>query len=858
MTPDTDARMRYEPTADAFDEMVTADGTTREHWRDVAGALESLGTAGLEVRAAQADRLLRNDGVTITVGDDPTGFRRPWTLDPVPLVVSSDEWHDVERGVTQRAELLDLVLADIYGPQDLVRRGLLPLELVEMHPGYLRPLAGAPQRGRRLTLVGVDLIRRTDGTFCAVSDRAQAPSGIGYALVNRLVMSRVFPSLYRDAQVHRLAHFLRTLRAQCTAAADVDPSDARVVILTPGPLSETYFEHAYLSTYLGWPLVEATDLTVRRGSVWLRSPSGLEPVHVIVRRVDDAYCDPLELRPDSVLGVPGLVEAVRRGNVAVVNALGSGIVESPALMQYLPALCEAVLGQELRLPSVRTWWCGEPAGRAHVLANLDALVVKPIGRHDMRRSVVGPNCDGRQLHDLRRRIEESPAAFVGQELMPASTVPALRSGALRAAPATLRAFLVAREDGWVTMPGGLARVADAELRDDPVSRSAATSTTTSKDTWVLATEAQPSALPWAPTAPAFVEAGDVLPSRVAENLWWLGRYAERAEQTIRLLRAVAARLDEPPGDDALGESLQALLDAVAITTDAPITAITPHDPPYGADATHRTSVPGAAAIEAALLAAVLNPERPGSLVRSLRGLIDAAVSVREQLADDTWQIVGDVDELLGELQAQPPDTIAAASGALAELIRSLLALSGVAAESLVRDVAWRFLDGGRRLERGIQLCRLLQATVVPTRSAQTDPLVLESVLRVLDSSIVYRRRNSGRIDPVAVLDLVLVDAANPRGLAHQLDTLGAHLAALPHDRTTERLHPEERAVLEASTVLRVADPADLATATTGSRQRRALETLCWDVGARLYECHDALTRRLFVAPRATQLVEGTP
>jgi uncharacterized circularly permuted ATP-grasp superfamily protein len=450
----------YRPLPGAVDELLDDAGTVRSHWAHVGRALDELGLDELTRRRREVARLLDDDGVTYNIYEDGADTSARWRLDPLPILVSSDEWASIERGVIQRSELLNLVLTDLYGPRDLVRRGLLPPELLFAHPGFIRAWDGVRVPNSQLFTAAFDLARDPGGDCRVLADRTQAPSGAGYALENRLVVSRIFPSLYRDAEVHRLAPFFRALRSSLQAAAPRPDDEARIVVMSPGPWSETAFEHAYLASYLGYSLVEGADLTVRDGKVWLRSLGRLERVDVILRRVDAWYCDPLELRPDSHLGVPGLVEAARLGNVTIVNTLGSGVLENPGLLPFLPRLSEHLLGQSLRLPSVDTWWCGDDASRSHVLANLGELVIKPTARNGSGPAAVfGAALSAREAAELRRDIEARPHLWVGQEPVALAAAPTLTDHGLEARRAVLRAFTVARGESYAAMPGGLTRVA---------------------------------------------------------------------------------------------------------------------------------------------------------------------------------------------------------------------------------------------------------------------------------------------------------------------------------------------------------------------------------------------------------------
>lgn len=823
----------YQPPRGSFDELIDADGGVRASWQQVGAALGDLGHSELVRRQIEVDRLLDADGVTYNAfgASDPRGRR--WALDPVPVVIDSNEWASIERGVIQRAELLSLVLADLYGPRELLRRRLLPVEVVLGHPGFLRPChrpgpssdGGVPSP--RLVTYAVDVARNAAGEYIALSDRTQAPSGAGYALENRLVISRVLPSMYRDAQVHRVAPFFRALRSALQQAA-YQHSDPRIVVLTPGPWSETAFEHAYLASYLGYPLVEGGDLTVNGGRVWMRSLGRLEPVDVILRRVDDWYCDPLELKKDSRLGVPGLVDAARRGVVSIVNPLGSGIIESPAMLAFLPRLAEHLLGQPLRLPSVETWWCGDPVSRQHVLTNLSRLVVKPVARELGRSTILGWELSSADLAELRARIEAKPSAWTAQVALTMGTAPTLSLDGFEARRCVLRAFAVSRGDSYAVMPGGLMRVA-ADADSTMISNQSGALT---KDAWVLASEPEKLTGFWLNNGPT-IEAVDPvgsMPSRAAENLFWLGRYAERSETLVRLLRVVADRRNDfssdanPAGSACLAILLGAL---TSVTTTYP-----------GFQDPGRLASPGNEMFDL-----IVNESRRGTLAHSVRRLLDAAYAVRDQLSNDTWLVIGNLDREILELNNPNTEQRSAVQGALSRAMQSLLALGGLGAESMVRDPGWHFMDAGRRLERAMHLAELLRVTLVSTTDEATDSLILESLLTSAESIITYRRRYRSQAQVETVLDLLMLDRGNPRSLLFQLERLQSDVDALPRHTNdvlgADRLSTEERLVLETVTVVRLADTAALARPNREGR-REQLDTLLQRIGSMLRQASDAL------------------
>jgi uncharacterized circularly permuted ATP-grasp superfamily protein/uncharacterized alpha-E superfamily protein len=827
----------YHPVPGRYDEMVDAAGVPREHWAHLSGAFAKLGPAELLRRRDEAARLIDQDGVVYNAYGDSSRPGQSWLLDPVPTVLSSRDWEALETGVIERAELLNLVLEDLYGPRELLRRGLIPPEVVFAHDGFLRQcdqvrLPGAQQ----LFSYAVDIGRDSDGRPRALSDRTQSPSGFGYALEARAVVSRVFPTLYRDSQVHRLAPFMRSLRSALQNVAPRNVEDPRIVVLTPGPWNETAFEHAFLASTLGYPLVEGADLTVRSGGVWMRALGRLEPVHVILRRVDAWFCDPLELKGDSRLGVAGLSQAARTGAVSVVNTLGSSVLENPAMMAFLPRLCEHLLGGPLRLPSVETWWCGEDAGRREVLSKLDQLVLRPISRRAGSSSVLGWECSGAELGDLRRAIEARPLEWVGQESLALGLSPTLTDTGLEPRRSVLRAFAVPRGDSYAVMPGGLTRVAPERVSGRISSQAGAIS----KDTWVLASEPERLTGFWLESGPAVpgIDPMAQVPSRVVENLWWLGRYAERAEAVTRLLRAAFDRRNDFQGSvNSPGiESFHALLVA--------LTRITSTYPGFVGDgAAGRLEAPGRE-----LLDLVVDHDRPGTLAHCVHALLDSAHAVRDQLSGDTWLVIGSLDKELLELGDRLKDPQAAVQGALAQVMQSLLALGGLGAESMVRDLGWRFMDGGRRIERAQQLLLLLRATVTDARGTATDSLLLESVLTAAESIITYRRRYRSHGQLETLLDMLLLDEGNPRSLAFALAQLTESFDALPAGpagSTDRRLRAEQRLLLEASTCVRLADTAELATEDDGGH-RPSLDAFLAELHEKLRETADAVDREHFL------------
>jgi uncharacterized circularly permuted ATP-grasp superfamily protein/uncharacterized alpha-E superfamily protein len=765
--PALDLLSGYQRGAGAFDEALSKEGAPRPHYAGLTRALEQLGREELQRRRDACAWLVYEQGITYNVYGDPRGLERPWQLDLIPLVMAPGEWRSLEAGLIQRATLLNRILADCYGPQELIRSGWLSPALVFAQPDFLRPChAIRPPGDIFLHFYAADLARSPDGRWWVMSDRSQIPTGAGYALANRLITSRILPELFRNDHVRRLAGFFREVQNSLERLAPHPTDKPRVVLLTPGPHNETYFEQAYLARYLGYMLVEGQDLTVRDDRVFLKTLSGLEPVDVILRRVDDDFCDPLELRNDSILGIPGLVEALRAGNVAIANTLGSGLLQSPAFMSFLPELCRHVLGEELKLPSVATWWCGQKSARQYVSENLEKLMMKPAFRAPTWNVDAEHPPTAAKLEELRRRIEFDPDMFVAQERVELSTAPCLDAKGLSPRPVGLRAYLVAGGDGgYHVMPGGLTRVSpDGGSRFISMQRGGS-----SKDTWI----ASPAPVPEVTllhTAEQSVElrrTGNNLPSRLADNFFWLGRYSERADATARLLRSALSRFNpERTGSAML--VLAPLLETLERQGQLPGTWEKPE------------LRQNPEAFEAELLGAIFDRERDGSL----RGIVDhlqrLAIFVRDRTSNDMWRVLSQLDERLAMPASSLVMLAGDAVGVLNQTLIGLAAFHGLARENMTRAQAWRFLDMGLRLERAMYLSTLLDATL---RSPEADnPSVLEAVLEVADSTITFRSRYNLLPHLPAVFDLVLLDDKNPRSVLFQIYQLVQHFDHLPSDR----------------------------------------------------------------------------
>ncbi|MEV6660737.1 circularly permuted type 2 ATP-grasp protein [Nocardia fluminea] len=962
---DSSAGARFDecgrPTTGYYDELVDGRGRVRSMWSELSADFIDQGIGGIDRIDHRVRRQIEDDGVTYTEvglgGDDDTAIPQPWRLDPIPLLVSAEDWTRLETGLVQRSLVLDEVLTDVYGPRRLLSSGLLPPEVVFGNTGYVRAAHGITIPGtHQLFLHACDISRWSDGQFRVLADWAQAPSGAGYALADRRVVASAIPEAFEHAGPRPLSPFARAMRLMLEEAAPelADGEEPVVVVLSPGSHSETAFDQAYLAQMLGFPLVESSDLVVRDGALWMRSLGSLERVDVVLRRVDAEFSDPLDLRPDSRLGVVGLVEVLRRGAVTVVNTLGSGLLESPALSPFLPRIARSVLGEELLLDATPSYWGGEDTERAHLVSHVGDLVIRSAVDGS---TIFGPSLSAAERADLAARIEVERWKWVGQEPAEFSVAPAVDGPAgLAPAPVGMRLFSLARRGSYTAMSGGLGQ---QRMRLEPT-RSVIK--VAAKDVWVRAAPATvPAASSEAPheerlrrTVPV-VEA--ISSPRVLNDLFWMGRYSERAESVVRLLAATHDVYQDyryrPWLDGA--EALPILMRALSITTgtvapqsvlpngigqlvavragDGPVTedpiaehrdsveqqapapasaatrssrsssseeakkGVVQHDAPAEPktaqsvsqsrpagrdrpaadepepDSEIETEAPweraGTSALARALRTTGVTPERGAEPVpapepepvlarsrqaqgqfthramdssgqegvaarravagasaegfqylasltgdRELAGSLSYAVdhygsaarAVRDQLSGDTWMIVGAVDRALAEFRGASTEQETALSSVHSLTLAALLSLSGIGAESMVRDTGWYVMDIGKRIERGLAVTALINAALGRRSSAEAQGVVAEAVLTATESAVSYRRRHRGSAHVAALAGLLLFDPGNPRSLIYQLDRLEADFQALPGGSGASRW---QRLLADAQRMLRRVDPADL-------------------------------------------------
>lgn len=778
----------YAADPSAWDEL-RADGVVRSHWKQLFDVISGQTVEDLNERRLTAQQLLSEHGVTFRIFDDQETRSRPWDIDLLPFVISPEDWSSISEGVEQRARLLDLIVQDIYGPQELIRSGVLPATVVLDQPGYLRAfhdLVGNAES--RLYYYGAELARAPTGDWFVMADRTDVADGAGYALEHRIVAARSMPQLIRRLNISRLAPFFNRLRVAFEALSPRSTENPRIALLSPGPGTAGYFEDQFLARHFGFILAEGGDLAVRNDQVSLKTLDGLVPIDVIFRRIPEGQCDPVELGGASPHGVPGLLQAIRAGNVAVVNVPGTRIVETPAFMAFLPNLCRTLLGEDLRIPSIATWWCGNPQQLQLVMDRFTELVIKPAFSSAGGDEFIVSELASDARDDLRARIAKRPHRFVAQEKIVRSAAPVWKENAIESGHVALRVFAAQADRQWAAMPGALVRVASTSA---PMELSVSAGEF-SKDAWVIGTtpRGEESWLTAASEPVRLVRASSQLPSRAADNLFWLGRQLDRAGNTARLARTVAERL---VGEEASGTEPEVLALLRSLVHDGML------EKAYAKPSPRRNLPP----VELALPKAIFDRGRPTSLRSTVDEVFRLASLARDRISNDTWRSLR-----LQNSEFTPTGSANVLSSGIEALDRLLLGLAGCAGlihDGMVRGPAWQFLDMGRRVERCHWIAELLKTALVDEENADAHHDIMNALVDVFDCRITYRSRYMAAVQMAPLLDLLVCDETNPGSLAAQVHALHQHITKLPRAAGLAVKTAEQKHILSALHRVEMAD-----------------------------------------------------
>ncbi len=816
----------YHPPASVYDELVV-EHQLRSHWISFFRYIDQLGVSEIQRRWELAQRQIASDGLTAAVQNLHGGKARPWTLDAMPLLIPHQAWEQLVAGLVQRARLYEAILADLFGAQRLLREHLIPPEILFGHPSFYpayHELVAGNQK--YLQLFATDLARSADGGWWAMGDRTRAPFGLGYLLENRIVTSRNLPVAFRNCRAQRLAPFFISLQESLRKLAPRYRDNPRIVLWTSGPRSQSYVEDAYLARYLGYTLAEGDDLAVRENRVMLKTLGGLLPVEVLFRRLDDDDCDQVELNPESDKGIAGLVEVMRCQEVAVANALGSRLVESPVFYPYLDKICRYLMSEDLLIPSVPTWWCADRISLDYVWSHFDQLLIRPAFRTYDSPAIHPGSLTSGQRTDLIERIKKHPSQFVAQQMQVRSTTPVFVDGRLQPWFVALRGFVVENGGTYSALPSALSRVSP----DPMVLNQTMTSGERSQDVWILSEKPveKVTLLKAETKAVTLRRSGDDFPSRVADNLFWLGRNVERAEAQARLLRTALLRLtDEREKVDEMPVLLRALAERGQIEPDYVIDGLQQRLP----------------SVSEMLPESVFDATQSMSLRSTVNEITRIASSVRDRVAIDMWRMIRRIDETCQRPNATGAIDATDSIGVLDRVITELVALAGLSAESMTRTQAWRFLELGRRIERAWQTTALCRAML--TKATSETEAVLDAVLVTLDSIMTYRSRYMASLQAAPVLDLVLTDETNPRSIGYQLAVIMNHVECLPSDPRQAVRSPEYRLALTLLNTVQLADVIALVRVDT-SGERSALVRLLDRLGELLPRLSEAISGKFLI------------
>ncbi len=808
-----------------LDECFNQNEQAKDSWKQLLTNIENLGSAELKNRQQELLKILQENGVTYNVYGDSSELIRPWLLDAVPIVISAAEWRGVERGMKQRAYVLNKIVEDIYGDRALLKKGIIPPELIYAHSGFLRPCDKIKLPGEhQLTLYSADLSRGPDGKVWVIKDRAQAPSGMGYALENRNAMSRVLPELFYEHQVSKIGAFFRSMMQALIHIAPQGKEHPRIVLLTPGSRNEAYFEHAFLASYLGLTLVQGEDLIMRDSFVWIKTVEGLEKVDVILRRVDDSFCDPLELREDSQLGIPGLLQAVRKGNVAIANPLGSSILENTGLMAFLHGAFKYFLDEDPIIPMIATWWCGQKKEMDYVLQNIDTLVIKDIERVGSFKTVMGSQLSKAEKEVLIRKIKFEPFRYVGQEEVKFSTSPVLTKEKLEPRFTVLRSYLVANKGGYEMMRGGLTRCSPergsflVSNQDGGIS----------KDTWVEASHIK-SVAPSVANQTPDMKRKAVLPSRAAENLFWVGRYTQRIIRTSRFIRIVLRNLTQKNyingGNDS--ESLKFLLETSTHITDT--------YPGFVENAEDEMSKP---LIEIHQI--ICNPNRVGSILFTLGNLLKSMYAARDRWTVDSWRIIDEIENDRKRLGALEPDGIRHAISLLDQLNGGLLSFSEMTRQSMYRSDGRIMYRIGQLIEEILMELAQYKSILSYQHEESAEFQLLEALLLSNQNLSSYRSVYRTSLDVSPVIDLLFLNSQNPTSIYSQLEQMLKYARSLAQKSNGTNDNDISRLVFECYSQVRLMNVEKLIEVVDETKHRKVFDEFCtslqsqiWNVSAKL-------------------------
>ncbi|WNH10113.1 circularly permuted type 2 ATP-grasp protein [Thalassobellus suaedae] len=823
----------YFSNAKKYDEVLKSDMSINSNWEKLLSNLTQIGKENLLAKQDEINWLMDENGVTYNVYNDPKGMQRTWNLNIVPFLVHQDEWKTIEKGITQRAELINLILKDIYGKRELIKNGIIPQEVIFAHRGFLRQCDQIQYKtSKNLLIYSADLARGPDGRMWVVSDRTQAPSGMGYALENRYSLSRVVPNIFQDINVKQPSQFFYEFNQMLIEAAPQNKDNPNIVILTPGPHNETYFEHAYMASFLGYPLVTGNDLVVRNGKLWMKTLKQLKQVDVILRRVDDVFMDPLELREDSYLGVAGLLDVVREQKVAIVNPVGSGILENSGLIPFMNVICKYFFKEDLILPQIASWWCGQKKERDYVLNHLKELVVKRIDRSNRENIFFCEFLDKKALNALKKEILLAPYQFVAQEKISFSTAPNLVEDILEPRKIMCRTFAIAKNDSYSVMPGGLVRVA-AERENLFVSNQRGG---ISKDFWVVSDDTQTNIQNYSWDSSCRISISDIndLPSNTAENLYWSGRYLGRALVTARYLRMVLNRMNNVEYNERNeSESLVFLYQSITH-----ITSTFPGFVGKGSEDVLKNPLKE-------IISLIMDENRPGSFAQTLSSFNNAYYSLRSLWSKDMWRVFDGIKKQWRKFIEDDKYTIADLSKLLDRIITRLIAFMGLIEESILVSQGLLLYFIGLQSEQAMMNVAKCRSLLVFNLDEQVQYDILESLLTSHESLNIYRYSYRSYLNIENVINLILLDKEYAKSLTYQIRRIQKDIDRLPNSENSESISICKKHISEINTKIQNLNVNTLLELNSDNTLRQNLDDVLAELSDLLHETSLAVSDTYF-------------
>ena len=835
MKSESNLILEHYNASNTHDEMFTSNMKVKSSWKPLSDNLKELGSEELESRQKDVDWILSENGVTYNVYNDPKGLNRPWNLNVVPFVIQESEWKTISQGLKQRVHLLDLILKDIYGKRELIKNGIIPHEIIYGHRGFLRQCDQIKYNTiKNLSIYASDLSRGPDGRIWVVNDRTQAPSGMGYSLENRTTAGRVLSDVYENMNVRKLTAFFQDFNELLIKASPKVRENPNIIILTPGPHNETYFEHAYLSSFLGYPLVLGNDLVVRDGFLWMKSLNGLKRVDVVLRRVDDAYMDPLELREDSHLGVAGLLDVVRKQNVTIINPIGSGVIENTGLIPFMPSIAKYFLNEDLILPQIATWWCGQEKERTFVLENIGKYIIKRIDRSNRESIYFVASLNKEEIEKLKSKILKEPYLYVAQEKINFSTIPNFVDGKLEPRNVVFRSFTIAKGDDYSVMPGGLVRVSP-EIDNPRVSNQRGG---TSKDFCVIdeVAEKDSSKLNLNQRNNKKASSLEDLPSYTGDNLFWAGRYVGRALGTSRYLRMILKQLVNIKDDKSAleDEKINILLKSV--------TQITNTYPGFVGNKKRKATTN----VKEEITAVIFNPNRMGSLASVLNMFSNSYYAIRNLWSSDMWRVFDEMQKNWQGLDYESAKTKSYKDfiKIIDKLITRLIAFMGLIEESILVNQGLLLYFLGLNLEQGVLTIEKTRALLVVPSEKNIEYEVLEAFLNSHESLNIYRYSYRSYITIENVMSLLILEPKYLRSLTYIVSRIRKDVHKLPYSRVSHELLNHERHIFEALSKLRLATAEKLSSVNKDS-MRKDLNDLLTDLSDLLFKTSQSISNTYF-------------